>query len=105
MIQTSDAWVEPNAQHSFTLRVFAEIRMIRTAISATNASPPVYVQADAMQVASSTLPARLGRGRRSAVHGRLLCRLSWFRVGRRLASWDEPYAFDASAGPESRAGR
>ena len=37
MIQTSDARVAPKAQLTFTVRVFAEINTMRTAISPTNA--------------------------------------------------------------------
>jgi hypothetical protein len=37
MIHTSDARVDPNAQLTFTVRVFAEISTIRTAINPTNA--------------------------------------------------------------------
>lgn len=40
MIQTTDAVVEPNAQLNSTVRVFAEMRTIRTAIRATNAVAP-----------------------------------------------------------------
>jgi hypothetical protein len=36
MIQTSDACVDPTAQLNFTLLVFAEMRTIRTASSATS---------------------------------------------------------------------
>ncbi len=37
MIHTSDARVDPNAQLTFTVRVFAEINTMRTAIKPTNA--------------------------------------------------------------------
>ncbi len=37
MIQTSDARVAPKAQLTFTVRVFAEINTMRTAINPTNA--------------------------------------------------------------------